>query len=197
MREYEQGEALAAQALELSEKNRIPNIAAISRCFLGQARTQLGRPTEGSVLIRQGIADLLEMGAQGGMGRFTAFLAQAQEREGDIVEALATIEQALDANPDALLHRPETLRLRGELRLTQRQMDLAECDFRESIALAQKMEAKAWELRTTMSLARLLASQGRRDEARAILAETYGWFTEGFDTADLKDAKALLNELNE
>ena len=59
------------------------------------------------------------------------------------------------------------------------------------------MGAKAWELRTTTSLARLLAKQGRRDEARAMLAEIYGWFTEGFDTADLKDAKALLDELNE
>ena len=92
-------------------------------------------------------------------------------------------------------HRPETLRLRGELRLKQGQTELAEADFREAIALAQKMGAKAWELRATMSLARLLAKQGRRDEARAMLAEIYGWFTEGFDTADLKDAKALLDEL--
>ena len=63
--------------------------------------------------------------------------------------------------------------------------------------LAQKMSAKAWELRATMSLARLLAKKGKRDEPRAILAEIYGWFTEGFDTADLKDAKALLDELSE
>ena len=76
------------------------------------------------------------------------------------------------------------------------QTELAEADFRESIALAQKMSAKAWELRATMSLARLLANQGRRDEARTMLAEIYGWFTEGFDTADLKDAKALLDELS-
>ncbi len=57
------------------------------------------------------------------------------------------------------------------------------------------MSAKAWELRATMSLARVLAKQGRRDEARAMLADIYGWFTEGFDTADLKDAKRLLVEL--
>ena len=58
------------------------------------------------------------------------------------------------------------------------------------------MGAKAWELRATTSLARLLAKQGRRDEARAMLADIYGWFSEGFDTADLKEAKALLEELN-
>ena len=61
--------------------------------------------------------------------------------------------------------------------------------------MARSMGAKAWELRTTMSLARLLASHGRRDEARAMLTKIYNWFTEGFDTADLKEAKALLDEL--
>jgi predicted ATPase len=61
--------------------------------------------------------------------------------------------------------------------------------------ITQKMQAKAWELRATMILSRLLAKQGRRDQARAMLAEIYGWFTEGFDTPDLKDAKALLDEL--
>ena len=86
--------------------------------------------------------------------------------------------------------------MRGELRLAQGQTDLAEADFRESVALAQKMEARGWELRTTMSFVRLLAKQGRRDEAQTMLVEIYGWFTEGFDTADLKDAKALLDELS-
>jgi predicted ATPase len=81
------------------------------------------------------------------------------------------------------------------LRLEQGQAELAGGDFREAIALARSMGAKAWELRATMSVARLLAKQGRRDEARAMLAEIYDWFTEGFDTADLKDAKALLDEL--
>jgi predicted ATPase len=85
---------------------------------------------------------------------------------------------------------------RGELRLKQGHSQLAEADFREAITLAQKMNGKLWELRATISLARLLAQQGKRDEARTMLAEIYGWFTEGFDTADLRDAKALLDELN-
>jgi hypothetical protein len=83
-----------------------------------------------------------------------------------------------------------------EIRLSLKQSEHAEADLRESIALAQKMSAKAWELRATMSLARLFAMQGRRNEARTMLTEIYGWFTEGFDTADLKDAKALLDELS-
>jgi predicted ATPase len=81
------------------------------------------------------------------------------------------------------------------LLLKEGQTELAEADFREAIALAQKMGAKAWELRATMSLACLLRDTGRRDEAHTMLAEIYNWFTEGFDTADLKEAKALLDEL--
>jgi class 3 adenylate cyclase/tetratricopeptide (TPR) repeat protein len=196
MREYEQAEALAARSVELSEKNQFPNIAGMSQCVLGHARAQLGRTAEGIGLIRQGIAGLLEIGMRASISGYTARLAAAQECDGAIVEALATVEQALQVNPDELEFRPETLRLRGELRLMQGQTELAETGFREAIALAQKMGAKAWELRAAMSLADMLAKQGRRDEARAMLAEIYGWFSEGFDTADLKDAKALLDELS-
>ena len=71
----------------------------------------------------------------------------------------------------------------------------AEACFRKAIEIARGQSAKWWELRATVSLARLLGDAGRRDEARAMLAEIYSWFTEGFDTADLKDAKALLEEL--
>jgi tetratricopeptide (TPR) repeat protein len=196
LREYEQAEALAARALEMSEKLQFPGIAASSRCVLGQARAHLGRATEGIALIRQGIADMLEGGSRFSISNFTAWMAAAQEREGAIVDALETVEHALQANPDELTHRPEILRLRGELRLKQGDTELADADFREAIALAQKIGAKAWELRTMMSLARLLDRTGRRDEARAMLAEIYNWFTEGFDTHDLIDAKALLNELS-
>jgi predicted ATPase len=111
------------------------------------------------------------------------------------LDALETIERALEANPDELIFRPEALRVRGELRAKQGATEPAATDFRDAIALAKKMGAKMWELRATVSLARLLAKQDRRDEARSMLAEIYGWFTEGFDTADLKDAKAPLEEL--
>jgi predicted ATPase len=81
--------------------------------------------------------------------------------------------------------------------LIQNPSDVAEAEqcFRTAIEIARRQTARSPELRATTSLARLLAKQGRRDEAHAMLAEIYGWFTEGFDTADLKDAKALLDEL--
>ena len=88
------------------------------------------------------------------------------------------------------------IKARGDLRLNIGKPELAVTDFREAIMLAQKIGAKAYELRATMSLARQLRDAGRSDEARIMLAEIYNWFTEGFDTADLKDAKALLDELS-
>jgi hypothetical protein len=108
---------------------------------------------------------------------------------GDGIFALFGAPVAHEDHPQRALYA--ALRLQEELKT-----ELAETDFREAIALAQKMQAKAWELRATTSLARLLAKQGRRDEARTMLATIYGWFTEGFDTADLIDAKALLDELS-
>jgi tetratricopeptide (TPR) repeat protein len=160
------------------------------------ARSRLGRAAEDIELIRRGIAGVLEIGAHLEVGLQTAELAAALERDGATAEALETIERALRANPEELVYQPEILRIRGELPLKHGQTELAEADFREAIALAQKMGAKAYELRATTSLARLLASQGRREEAHGMLAEIYNWFTEGFDTVDLKEAKALLDELS-
>jgi predicted ATPase len=139
-----------------------------------------------------------EIGATGNIHyihRYSAGLAEAQALEGNFIEALATIEQVLEANPEERLFRPEALSLQAELRVKLGEAGPAEAGLHEAIALAQKTGAKAWELRATMSLARLLDGHGRRDEARAMLAPIYAWFTEGFDTADLKDAKALLDQL--
>jgi predicted ATPase len=90
-------------------------------------------------------------------------------------------------------------RAKGQLLLAQNPLDVAEAEscFRAAIEVARRQSARSEELRATTSLARLLAKQDRRDEARTMLSEIYGWFTEGFDTADLKDAKALLDELSE
>ena len=101
------------------------------------------------------------------------------------------------AKTGAQLHSPWQHHIKGELLLVQNPTDSAEAElcFRTAIEIARRQSARSAELRATTSLARLLARQDRRDEARATLAEIYGWFTEGFDTADLKDAKALLDVL--
>ena len=139
---------------------------------------------------------MLELNTRNGISYLLVALAEAQGLDGAFTDALSTIEDALQANPEEVVSRPEALRLRGELRFKQDQILGAEADFLEAIALAQKMSAKSWELRATMGRARLLTRQGKRDEAHAMLADIYKWFTEGFDTADLRDAKALLDELS-
>ena len=196
LREYKEAEASVARALELSEKHEFRSLASTSKCILGWVRAELGRATEGAALIRQGITARLELGLRLRIGLFRAFLAITQERAGAMIDALATLEQAIQENSDELVYRSELLRLRGELLYKQTQIDLAEADFRQSVAVAQNIAARAWELRATTSLARLLRDTNRCDEGRGLLAKIYDWFTEGFDTADLKDAKALLQELS-
>jgi class 3 adenylate cyclase/tetratricopeptide (TPR) repeat protein len=190
----EQATVLAVQWLKAYE-HRFPNEAAFARCLLGIMQARLGRTTDGIVLIREGIAGLLKAGNRISVTLYINNLIEAQNLNGDIAEALDTVEQALQFNPEELVNRPETLRLGGELRLQCGQAELAEADFRDSIAMARPMGAKAWELRTTMSLARMLEKQGRGGEAYTTLAEIYNWFTEGFDTPDLREAKTLLDEL--
>jgi hypothetical protein len=105
----------------------------------------------------------------------------------------------LSRNMGNAINNAELLRLKGELLLLSGNgaaKEAAEC-FRNALEIARRQSAKSWELRATTSLARLLRDTGRRDEARTMLAEIYSWFTEGFDTADLKDAKQLLNELDQ
>jgi tetratricopeptide (TPR) repeat protein len=194
LKDFEQAETLAARALEVSLHNKFPNMAAFDRCALGLARAVLGYPTEGLALIREGIAGLVEVGAQPS-GYFTS-LAGAQALAGDLAGALATVEQALQANTGSPTARAGTLTLRGELRSAQGQTELAEQDLRDAVAAARSAGAIAPELGATISLARLLAKKDRREEARAMLAEIYAAFTEGFDTADLKNAKALLDEMS-
>ncbi len=91
----------------------------------------------------------------------------------------------------------EVNRVAGEIALMQPEPDAAKAEayFERSLKVAREQQAKSWELRAAMSMSRLWRDQGKRDEARDLLAPVYGWFTEGFDTLDLKEAKALLDEL--
>src|SRR5262249_11355309 len=188
-------EAAAAQGLAISEKNDFPHCTHGLRHSMGWALAELGKAGEGISLIRQGLAGMADVGQRVSITGFLSSLAEAQSLDGRNDEALSTIDDALQANPHEFPYRPHVLVFRGILRLKLCQYEPAEVDFREAIMVAEKMRAKSFELRATTSLARLLRDTGRRDEARAMLAEIYDWFTEGFDTADLKDAKALLEEL--
>ena len=191
LREPRRVEAAAAQVLAISEKNGFPYCIHLVRHCMGWALAELGKAGEGISLIRQGLAGMADVGARVSITGFLSCLAEAQSLDGRNDDALNTIDDALQANPHEMAYRPHMLVFRGILRRKLCQTALAEADFQDAITLARKMQAKTYELRATMSLARLLRDTNRRDEARAMLAQIYNWFTEGFDTADLKDAKAL------
>jgi tetratricopeptide (TPR) repeat protein len=141
---------------------------------------------------------LTQLGVYWLASMLVAPLAEVCCRNGLPNEGLAVINEALERSERIPWCRAELHRLKGELTLLKdpgRELE-AESYFREAIDIAQRQSARLFELRSTMSLARLLRKQGHRDEAHTILAEIYNWFTEGFDTADLKEAKALLDELS-
>jgi predicted ATPase len=127
-------------------------------------------------------------------------LAKAYSSAGNARDAVENLDKALafvEENDERFYQSPLQA-LRGEIILRHNHRDATEAAncFGGALEVARAQGAKSWELRATTSLAGLLAKQGKRDEARAMLAEIYGWFTEGFDTADLKGAKALLDELS-
>ena len=119
---------------------------------------------------------------------------------GDVDEALSIQTDAIEVGHETGEHcwDAELCRLKGELLLQQAIPDegQAEVCFRQSVEAARRQHAKSWELRAVTSLSRLLRDRGQRGEARRLLAESYGWFTEGFETADLRDAKAVLDTLS-
>jgi len=195
-REPEAMRALAEECITLAEEHGFNERLAEGRWFREWAISELG-PTE------QGVAELVaSVAGKTGFSRLIMALAIPQlymrvsrvdDALGFIDEELAGIEQS-----GAHLQEPELYGLKGEAILVRDSCATAEAEacFRKAIEVARSQSAKWWELRATTSLARLLAKQSRCDEARTMLAEIHGWFTEGLDTADLKDAKALLDELS-
>jgi len=150
--------------------------------------------------MRQNLADFQATGSEIMVDYCLALIATALGRMGQFNEALRTIEEAFSViqRTDARWHEAEVYRRKGELLLAQDSSNVVPSErcFRAAIEVGRRQHAKLWELRATTSLARLLRKTNRSGEAREMLAEIYNWFTEGFDTADLKDAKALLEELS-
>jgi tetratricopeptide (TPR) repeat protein len=158
-----------------------------------------GRPHEALPLLKRGLEAYRATGAGLALPYYLSILGDAciqASRPDDASNALAA-GLAIAEQTDELCQKAELYRLQGELAVrTGSPNGDAETHFRRAIEMAQSQLSKAWELRATTSLARLCKRQGRRDEARQMLFDTYAWFTEGFDTPDLKLAKALLNELD-
>ncbi len=164
----------------------------------GWAMAERGRHEEGFAQLQEALVAIRTMAAVN-LPVCLCLLAEACREAGRLDDGLNALTQALAAadENENRHYEAETHRLRGDLLLRRNHSNVAQAQscFERAIEIARDQSAKWVELRATTSLAALLAKQGKRAEARTMLAEIYNWFTEGFDTADLKDANALLDEL--
>jgi predicted ATPase/class 3 adenylate cyclase len=168
--------------------------------LVGWARAVSGHGQEGIMQIQQGLAAYQATGAARDRPYYLALLAEASAQSGQTAEGLEALAEALATlgKSEVQWWEAELHRLRGELLLqhTVAQPGEAEACFQQALAVARRQQAKSLELRAAMSLSRLWQRQGKCTEAHQLLAEVYGWFTEGFDTADLQEARALLELLS-
>jgi predicted ATPase len=186
----------ADELVQLTERHSISTYSSEAMSWQGWCLTMLGQHEKGIAQLTRGLAAYrTQKPLHVPMG--LTLLADAyrkvqQPQDGlkQLVEAIGVTDRTQGRYYEAEMHR-----VRGELFLSMRDDGAAEASFRKAISIAQHQSAKTWELRAAMSMARLWRDQGKRHEARDLLAPVYGWFTEGFDTLDLKEAKALLDEL--
>jgi predicted ATPase len=179
--------------------------AAGGTVISGWVLAEQGQPEEGIARIGQGIGAWRSPGTEITLPYFHVLLAEAYGKGGQVEEGLTVLAEALALVPktDERFYEAELYRLKGELTLQQAGVrgpesevqQEAEACFHQAIEIARRQQAKSLELRAVMSLSRLWHQQGKQREAYRMLSEIYGWFTEGFDTKDLQEAKALLEEL--
>jgi predicted ATPase len=198
----------AETLIALSNERGLPLWETQGSIHLGWAWTEQERIGEGIAQMRQGLTTRRGLGVRLAETLYLAWLAEAQGKAGQVEEGLATLAAAMEAVDETRerINEAELYRLKGELTMKKEvsgfkfqvsslEEEAEEC-FHKAIEIARRQGAKSLELRAVMSLARLWQKQGKKEDARQMLAEIYGWFTEGFDTADLKEAKALLEELS-
>ena len=198
-REPALAQALSAEAIVLSQENGFPEWLTFGHFIHGWAWIELGNLHQGIAELESTIADCRRIGGQPRQQYNISLVAYAYAQMGQSEKGLSMLNEALTEieRTGEKVDQAEMLRLKGEILLMADigMSDQAVACFRAALAVARAQEAKWWELRASVSLARLLRDTQRRDEARTLVTEIYNWFTEGFDTADLKEAKALLDEL--
>jgi class 3 adenylate cyclase/predicted ATPase len=201
---------LADASLAIANENGFPFWSAFQNILLGWVSVKQGKADEGIARMNQGMEAYWATGAKLLRPYLTGLLAEALAEGGSIERALALPDEALEAveKTGERFYEAELYRQKGELLFrscgesseladfTSRSSDIERC-FLMAISIAGRQQAKWFELRAATSLARLWQRQSRKEEARTMLAKSYSWFTEGFDTADLKDAKLLLEQLDE
>jgi predicted ATPase len=191
----------AEAAITLATVQGFPYLMAFGSPIRGWALAHQGHAQEGIEQIHQGLRAVRATGAEINRSYWLALLAEAHSIIGQPEVGLTVLAEALTVvdKTGARWYEAEIYRLKGELLLAQSPDNHTEAEtcFHHALEIARNQQAKSFELRTATSLARLWAQQGKRQEAYDLLAPVYHWFTEGFDTADLKDAKALLDVLED
>jgi predicted ATPase len=191
--------ASATELLGLSEEHGLPQSRANALILLGWALAQSGKPAEGLVQLREGLGIYNKMGARLYLTRYLSLAAETCLAARRYSEGLEQVARALDVASETgeQFDVSRLYQVRAELLLHAHGPgdEAVEASLRQALAVARQQSAKGWELPAATSLGRLWLRRGRRDDARNLLAPVYGWFTEGFDTQDLKKAKALLDEL--
>ncbi|MCL7454280.1 MAG: AAA family ATPase [Anaerolineae bacterium] len=198
MRHDAQALKVDAEALtHLSRRMGFSSFLGTGTSYQGMALAMQGRVLEGIEQIRQGMAARESVGAHCYSSGILLALAQAQAEAGQPEEGLATLAQvrALVEGADERYCESELHRVRADIMIILGDVTEAEASLHSAVKVAQRQNAKSWELRATTSLARLWQAQGRVGDAREMLAEIHGWFSEGWDTPDLQQAKVLLDEL--
>jgi predicted ATPase len=187
----------ADEILAIGSEHGYPNWSAVGKAIRGWCLGAAGEAMEGILLLTDGIVDLRATGAKVTLPFYLTTLGEVCGMAGKpgegierLVEATALIERTQERWAEA-----ETHRTRGTLLLRMCDEAAAEDSLHKALAVARQQSARFWELRAALDLARLWRDQGKRKEAHELLAPVYGWFTEGLDTRDLKEAKALLDEL--
>jgi class 3 adenylate cyclase/predicted ATPase len=182
----------------LADEHELPFYQVFAEILAGCAAVQHGDGARGVEVIKRGIGTWQSLGSTLGVPWFLGELAEGLRSIGRCDEALNVVSDALHRTEGSGEREfaAELYRIEGTLALTQSRFVDAENSFRRAIEIARTQGARMWELRASRSLADLLAKQGKREEARTTVADVYGWFTEGFDTADLKEAKTLLDKLS-
>jgi predicted ATPase len=200
-REPAQMLARAEEAERLGRAHSLPFISdVLAQLMKGVAWLRAGRLAEGIPQLRGAMETWNAHGGGVWMPNLRAVLAEGLALSGDLAGGLRLIEESLTqiARPgwEERCHLAEILRLKGWMLALQGDLAGAEQNYLASLDWAHQQQAKSWELRTATSLARLWQRQGKCQEAYGLLAPVYNWFTEGFDTKDLQEAKALLEELS-
>jgi predicted ATPase len=194
-------QAQAGALLSLATAQGFPLFVGYGTCWQGWALAMQGQGEGDLAQMRQGLAVLLATGQTVARPLWLILLAEAAWHTGEVAEGLRLLTEVLTV-PEASQQGDllaEIYRLQGAWLLLQATPDAAQAEayFQQALAIARRQQARSWELRAAVSLSRLWQQQRKRVEAYDLLAPIYGWFTEGFDTADLQEAKALLEELGE